>query len=209
MVSISTPVKNAGTRPRRAGAGRVTRALSGGSLALFAETIVVSLAVAFLALPGVTALPAMAAGAAHLRRHVEGETDSLVVLARDFWRALRRGWVWGVLTAVGFAAIAVTLTSPMTVAMPGGEMFRWISTGVGIVAAVVLLRATTAWQPDSRWGALIRAAARSAATDIRGSLLVVLAIGLSLLFVWMFAPLVVLVPGLLVLAANAVELRAR
>ncbi|KJL41643.1 MULTISPECIES: hypothetical protein [Microbacterium] len=209
MATISTPVANAGKKPRRGGARRITRALSGQSLGLFAETIVVSLAVALLALPGVTALPAMAAGAAHLRRHVEGETDSLFALVRDFWRALRGGWAWGVLSAAGFAAITITLTSPMTADMPGGEVFRWVSVAFGAVAAVVLLRATTAWQPDSRWSVLVRTAAESAARDVRGSLLLVLALGLSFLIVWMFAPLVVLVPGLLVLAARAVEMRTR
>lgn len=209
MATISTPTAPAGARPRRTGPGRVTRALSGSSLALFAETIVVSLAVALLALPGVTALPAMAAGAAHLRRHVEGETDSLLVLVRDVWRALRSGWMWGVLTAAGFAAIAITLTSPMTSAMPGGEVFRWVSIAVGTVGAVVLLRATTAWERESRWSVLIRGAAETAVKDVRGSLLLVLAMGLSFLIVWMFAPLVVLVPGMLVLAAGAVEMRTR
>lgn len=209
MVALSTPSVSAGKKNRRTGARNFTRALSGRSFGLFAETIVVSLAVAFLSIPAVTALPAVAAGASHLRRHVDGETDSLVELVRDFWRALRGGWAWAVVTAAGFAAIAITLTSPMTALMPGGEVFRWLSAALGAVAAVVLLRAATAWQRGSRWSAVIRTAAHSAVRDISGSLLLLLALGFSFLVVWMFAPLVVLVPGMLVLAARAVEARAR
>lgn len=208
MASVTGPATSVAPNETTGGARRGTRALSGGSLQLFAETIVVSLAVALLALPGVTALPAMAAGAAHLRRHTEGETDSLSVLVRDFWHALRRGWVWGILGAVGFSAIAITLTSPMTAAVPAGELLRWVSAMVGAGAAVVLLRTTARWDITSRWSMLVPGAASAAAADVRGSLLLLLALALSFLLVWMFAPLVVLVPGLLALAARAVEMRA-
>lgn len=210
MAIVDAPkTTGAGKKPHAARARRLADALSSHSLGLFAETIVVSLAVAVLSLPGVTALPAFAAGAAHLRRHVEGESDSLLTLIRDFWRALRDGWAWGVVTAVGFAAIAITLTSPMAQAMPGGEAFRWVSGILGVLAAVVLLRAATSWRPRTRWSALVRAAADSAVRDVRGSFLLLLALGLSFLIVWMFAPLVVLVPGMLVLAARAVDTRAQ
>lgn len=198
----------AGTKTRPIGARRIAHALSSSSLGLFAETIVVSLAVAVLSLPVVTALPAFAAGSAHLQRHVEGESDSFAALLRDFWLALRGGWAWAVLAAVGFAAIAVTLTSPMTHTMPGGDVFTWISAILGAVGAVVLLRATTAWRPYVSWAALVRAASDVSLRDIRGSLLLLLALGLSYLMVWMYAPLVVLVPGMLVLAARAVASRA-
>ena len=48
-----------GRRPAPAGARRIARAMSGRGLALFSETIVVRLAVAVLAIPAVTALPAL------------------------------------------------------------------------------------------------------------------------------------------------------
>ncbi|KAF2417210.1 hypothetical protein B2K11_13240 [Microbacterium sp. B35-30] len=182
--------------------------MSSRGLALFSETIVVSLAVAVLAIPAVTALPALAAGAAHFRRHVEGETDSLAELGRDFLRALRRGWLWGLIAAAGFAAISVTLTSPLISAMPGGAAFRWASGLLGAGAAVVLLRATARWMPSSSWSALIRDAAGESARDLTGSLLLLLALALTGVVVWMFAPLVVLVPGMLVLAARAVVARS-
>lgn len=208
MTSTGTVPPAAGRRTAPTGAQRIARVMSGRGLALFSETIVVSLAVAVLAIPAVTALPALAAGAAHFRRHVEGETDSLAELGRDFLRALRRGWLWGLVAAAGFAAIWVTLTSPMISAMPGGEAFRWASGILGAGAAVVLLRGTARWMPSSSWSALIRDAAGESARDPGGSVLLLLALALTAVVVWMFAPLVVLVPGMLVLAARAVVARS-
>lgn len=193
--------------PEPAGAQKVARALSGGRLGLFSEVVVVSLAVGVLAIPAVTALPAFAAGSAHLRRYIDGETDALLELLRDFWAALRGGWVWALGTAVGFAAIATTLTSPLISAVPGGEPLRWVSAGVAALAAVVLLRASANWQPSERWSDLVREAAGEATRDVTGSLLQLLALGLSAVIVWMFAPLVVLVPGLLLFATRAVVFR--
>ena len=167
----------------------------------------VSLAVAVLSIPAVTAVPAFAAGGAHLRRHVTGESDSLAQLGRDFLRALSRGWAWGAGVAAGFAAILITVTSPMTSAVPGGDLFRWISTVVGVATAVVMLRATAGWVATARWSQLVRGAADESVRDLAGSLLIVLALALCGLIVWMFAPLVVLVPGLLVLATRAVVAR--
>jgi len=201
----STPASTSKAAPT--GARKVARLLGSSGLGLFSETIVVSLAVAVLSIPAVTALPAFAAGSAHLRRHVDGESDALPELGRDFLRALARGWPWGIATAAGFAAIVVTLTSPLTSAMPGGDVFRWVSAIVGLIAAVVLLRAAGTWTPSARWGTLIREAAEESGRDVAGSLLVILALALSGLIVWMFAPLVVLVPGLLVLATRAVIAR--
>ncbi|MDR7186883.1 hypothetical protein J2X85_003944 [Microbacterium trichothecenolyticum] len=214
-VTDTTPRHGAGARvgaraagrPPR-GAQRIARVLSSRGLGLFSETIVVSLAVAVLALPAVTALPAFAAGAAHFRRHVEGESDSLLELGRDFLRALRRGWLWGVLSAAAFWAIAATLTSPVILEMPGGGVYRWASGLIGLGIGVVLLRAIAQWRPTASWSALIRGAAEESVRDIPGSFLLLLALGMSGLVVWMFAPLVVLVPGMLVLAARAVVSRA-
>ncbi|KAF2414250.1 hypothetical protein B1729_05835 [Microbacterium sp. B35-04] len=208
MTSTRTVPPAAGRRTAPTGVRRIAGVMSSRGLALFSETIVVSLAVAVLAIPAVTALPALAAGAAHFRRHVEGETDSLAELGRDFLRALRRGWLWGLIAAAGFAAISVTLTSPLISAMPGGEAFRWASGLLGAAAAVVLLRATARWMPSSSWSALIRDAAGESARDLTGSLLLLLALALTGVVVWMFAPLVVLVPGMLVLAARAVVARS-
>jgi hypothetical protein len=93
--------------------------------------------------------------------------------------------------------------------MPGAGLFRSVSAVIGATAAVVLLRAAGRWSPSAHWSALIREAAEESARDISGSLLLILAIALSALIVWMFAPLVVLVPGMLVLATRAVAARSR
>ncbi|GAB3255462.1 hypothetical protein [Kineosporia babensis] len=184
-------------------------AVTSGRTGLFAEMLVVSLAVALLALPGLTALPALAAGCAHLRRHVEGSSDSLRYLWADFRRAVRHGWGWGALTAVTAAAAVTTFARADLEGMPGGGSAAWISAAVTVVAAIVLLRAAALWSPDQRWPDLIRAAAEATVRDLGGSALLLLALGLSFTIVWMFAPTVVLVPGMLVLAACAVVSRQR
>lgn len=199
----------ASVRKRDAGRRRLVGVMTSRGLALFSEIVVVSLAVAMLSLPAVTALPALAAGGAHLRRHLDGESDALVDLWRDFVRALRRGWAWGVLAAITCAAIAFTLVTPAVVDVPGGEAVRWVSGGLGVGISIVLLRATARWSPSARWSVLLRESAEHAVRDTAGSLMLVLALALSVVIVWMFAPLVVLVPGMLILAARAVDGRSR
>ena len=89
---------------------RFAGALRSRGLALFAEVVWVGLLVALCSLPVVTALPAAAAGAARLRRHIAGEDDALNGFVRDLGSALRRGWLAGALAAaVGFALIVNTM----------------------------------------------------------------------------------------------------
>ncbi|NNH21986.1 hypothetical protein HLB09_02555, partial [Pseudokineococcus marinus] len=71
-----------GTTPagRRSTAPDAPRGV-GPSLALLGEVVVVGVVVALAVVPLVTALPALAAGALHLRAHVRGEADGLRALA--------------------------------------------------------------------------------------------------------------------------------
>ena len=74
---------------------REPEVFGGRRVAAFGETLVVGLAVTALALPLVTAAPALAAGTRHLTNHVEGRSDTVGSLFRDGWRAIRTGWLFG------------------------------------------------------------------------------------------------------------------
>lgn len=191
-------------------ASRVMGAVvAGRGLALFAEVIVVALLVALCSLPVVTALPAFAAGARHIRRHAAGEEDGVMIFARDLLTAVRGGWPWGVVTGGAGAAIVVNATADFMGAVPGGGIVRVLSLVVAAAGVVTLLRASAAWEPGAAWSRLVPDAARAAVADLPGTLLLALAVGLTVLIVWMFAPLAVLAPGLLLLGAVAVHHRAR
>lgn len=184
---------------------RFAGALRSRGLALFAEVVWVGLLVALSSLPVVTALPAAAAGAARLRRHIAGEDDALNGFVRDLGSALRRGWLAGAIAAaVGFALV-VNTTAPMMAAVPGGEALRLVSIAAAVVLGTVALRVAAMWHPDAGWRLLLRTAAARTASDLRGTAMLVLAIVLAATIVWMFAPLVVLAPGLLLFAAVAVS----
>lgn len=165
----------------------------------------VSLVVSLCALPVATALPAAAAGAAHLRRHIDGGDGGLGAFFRDLWPALRGGWAWGLVAGLAGFAVLVNTTSPMMDAVPGGAALRTVSLALAVAAVLVLLRGIAGWRRGARWTTLIRSAARRTASDLRGTGMLLLALALAAVVVWMFAPLVVVAPGLLLFAAVAVE----
>ncbi|MBZ2198113.1 YesL family protein [Occultella gossypii] len=176
---------------------------------LFAEVLFTGLVVTLLCLPLVTILPAMAAGAAHLRRHIEGRADPLRAVFSDFAGYLRGSWLLG----IGAIALVVLLIIDIDIAtfteLPGGEVFRVLSITVLAAGAVTALRTAggRALWPEVGWRDAVGNAARRAVADPVGSLLLLVAVGLSGVLVWMLAIFVLIVPGLLVLALVSVEHR--
>lgn len=176
---------------------------------LFSEVLLVGAVTAALSLPVLTALPAMASGVAHLRRHLDGRPDALTVLWADFGTALRRGgWAF----SLGWAVLLLVLGFNVTVAasglLPAAPLVRAVSVLLAVALVVVALRSCGAWEPASSWRAAVRIGARRAVADVAGSALLAVAVGLCALIVWMLTPLVLVVPGLLALAVVAVEHRA-
>lgn len=206
-----------GRRTRSAGRGRAgapppdgiprSPRSPGASLALLGEVAVVGVVVAVASAPLVTALPAAAAGAEHLRAHVRGDRDDLRSLGARLRAACRRPWGVPLLTGLVLAVLVVDLS--VVLLSPGSPPVPALAAlAAGAVVLVVLLRAAAAWSPGTPWGGLVREAAERSAADPSGSALVLLALGLAALLVWMLLPLVLVVGGLVVLAAVGVELRA-
>ncbi|WP_432488948.1 DUF624 domain-containing protein [Kineococcus sp. SYSU DK018] len=176
------------------------------SFELFAETLLTGVVVGVLALPLVTALPAVAGGTEHLRRHRAGEVSGTRVLLRTARAALRGSW--GVSLALLAALALLGFNALLAVGpLPGGDVLLAV-TGLLAVAVVVLaLRAAAAWRPGAAWPSLVRTAARDAAADPGGSVLLGAAVAFVVLLAWMLPPLALPGAGLVVLGLVAVEAR--
>lgn len=198
------------TDPRRSDPTAPERrvAFGGGRFGLFSEVLVVGLGVSVLSLPVVTVLPALAAGAAHVRRHVDGDTDRVVDLWHDFVAALRGVWPYALASLSLLLLLWFNTAVADTGMLPGGTGVVVLSLAVAAMLAIVLLRAAGGWHRGASWRDVIREAGRRAGDDLTGSGLLLVAMALCGVIVWMLAPLSVLVPGLLALAVVAVEHRA-
>lgn len=203
--------------------------------ALLGETLLTGLLVLVGSLPVVTLPAALAAGSAHLRRHLGGYDTSVRTFLRDWLSATRSLWALGALLPVAAGAVVVNTGLTASGALPGASAVRWVTWAAAACAAVVLVRAAAAWSdgdavlgPGDRgsgagpglgdvgaatapeaggvWKLLSRGAVR-ARDDLTGSALLLAALVMCAVLVWMLVPLVLVTGGLLSLAAVAVEAR--
>ena len=192
-----------------------------GSFGLFAETLFTGLLVAAFGVLLVTFIPAIAAGTSHLRRYLNGDVVSVQAFTADFrtsWRAL---WPLAVGAPVFAGVLVVNAVMLAAGVAPGGGRMVAVMVGLVLAVAVVSLRASAMWRPQTLssaaenpgrpaaagW-AVVANAGRDSADDPLGSTLVVVAIGGGALLGWMFFPLLVVAPGLLALALVAAEHRS-
>ncbi|MBO9555247.1 MAG: hypothetical protein J7523_11740 [Cellulomonas sp.] len=175
---------------------------------MLGASLVVGLGVSVLSLPVVTALPATAAGVAHLRRDLDGRAGTLADLWAEFRAACRGVWVVSLASVLLLAVLLLNLRAARSGALPGGTGVRVFSGVMAVTLLVVLLRAAAGWTAGASWKDVLRDAGRRTGDDLTGSFLLVVALGLCAVVVWVLTPLVVLVPGLLSLAVVAVERRA-
>ncbi|MDT0346477.1 hypothetical protein [Streptomyces litchfieldiae] len=177
-------------------------------LALFGEVVITGALVALLALPVVTALPALAAGTAHLRRHLSGDSVRVAELLRDFAAACRALWLAG----LAFTGVALVLLWNLSLAqagvIPGSGGMQAVTLVLLAAWAVLLLRTAAVWRPGADAAGAVREAVGRAREDVAGSVLLAFGWALCAVFVWMLLPLFLLTGGLLALAAVAVEARA-
>ncbi|RBM19734.1 hypothetical protein [Streptomyces sp. PT12] len=177
-------------------------------LALFGEVVITGALVALLSVPLVTALPALAAGSAHLRRHLNGESVRVADVLRDFAAACRALWP----AALAASAAALLLLWNLSLAQAGvvpGAAGLLVVTGLLLAAlAVGTLRTADAWRRGGTAGEAVREAAERARADVPGSVLLAFACAMCGVFVWMLLPLALVCGGLLSLATVAVTERA-
>ncbi|MDR6639939.1 hypothetical protein J2Y68_003605 [Paenarthrobacter nitroguajacolicus] len=193
--------------------------------ALFSETILAGVIVLLLSVPLVTAPAAYAAGVAHLERHLSGRDDSLRSLWGNFRRALPGSWKLGITTAVAAVVIVLNLLLALVGQLPGRAVILPATVILAAGGAVLLLRITANWSgqvawngdeyqvptdvPGSqRWAAAYASAKSDSLRDWSGSLLLLAAVFMAVVFVWMLQALFVIVPGTLVLAAAAIKIRS-
>ena len=175
--------------------------------ALFGEVLLVGATVLLVSVPVVTAVPALAVGVRHLRRFLAGESDSISTAVRDLVPALRDLWPLGLLVPGALGVLAFNVWFAAAAGSPGARAAGAVSATVGVAGVVVALRTAGRWIPGENWWLAVRAAAHRARRDLVGSALLVAAVAMCAVLVWMLAPLILLIGGLLVLAMLAVENR--
>lgn len=117
--------------------------------ALLAECLLTGVYVLIASLGVITLPAALAAGVAHLRRHLAGRSTRIGRFARDWWSAARDLWSLGVAAVVLAVVLAGNLRIAASGLIPGAEAVRWLSPAVAALAAVVLLRVVGAWSAPS------------------------------------------------------------
>lgn len=169
--------------------------------------MLVGVVVLVASIPLVTAVPAVAAGARHLRRHIDGGDDSVIALLRDVRLAVARLWKGGLVlpALLGFLAFNAWFLTANPI--PGGRLIAAATVVLMAGALVVALRMAATWDGETLRTRDVRAAVRRAGQDLTGSVLLVAAVGITVVLVWMLTPLAAVVGGLLAFAALSVETR--
>lgn len=185
------------------------RRFGGGGVSAFGEMLVVGLVVTAASLPLITMLPAIAAGVRHFDEHLAARDDSLQAFMGLVWRSVRSGWWFGlcwitVLTALGAGAVLGARG-----VLPGGEAYAVVCLLLALGVALIGLRSAALWDPVTGWRGLRRRGSALVLDDPVGTGYVLVGVLVAGVVVWMLPPLVVITPGLVVLAIVAAERRRR
>lgn len=183
------------------------RRFGGGMVGPFGELLVVGLVVTALSLPLVTAVPALAAGTHHLRRHLSARSDTVGELVAAAWSAIRSGWWAGLCVAALIGLLTLNVSLGVQGLVPGGGPLAIVSAFLGVTVAVVASRAASLWHPGASWGQLLRQARELTLTDPVGSLYILTGLGVSAVVAWMFLPLIIITPGMIAITLVAAEQR--
>ncbi|MFC7304334.1 hypothetical protein ACFQVC_08945 [Streptomyces monticola] len=184
----------------------------GERFTLFAEVLWIGLLVTLGSLPLVTWPAAMAAGCAAVRRtQPDGPGPGTARRFAADWRAaLRGGTLRG---AAGLGALAFLAADLRLAAvagdLPGFGLLVAVCALAATAVVVVQLRAAAAWSRSDAGGRWTRTALHRTRTDPAGTAMLGAAVAAAAVCAWQSLLLAPLVPGLLALAAVAVEGRRR
>lgn len=173
-------------------------------LALYAEVILIGVLVCVASLPVVTALAAAGSGSVLLRELVEDErTPTVRRFLALLASALRQPLVWlapvAVLAVAGLDALALAAGLPGAAAV--GPL---VAAGLALVL-LVAVRGSARWRPGLSWRQALAEAAGVVLRDWRGSLLLAGALLVIAVVALQVPGFAVVLPGLLVMAAVAVD----
>ena len=177
-----------------------------GRLALPAEVLLIGVLVCLASLPVATSLAAAGAGSTLLRELVADERTPTV---RRFAALTRASLRQPAALAAPLAALAVGVLDALALmaGLPGGRVLGPV-VGAALAALLVTgLRAAACWRPGGSWRTALAEAAPRAAADWPGSLLLVGALVVVGVVAVRVPAFTVVLPGLLVMAAVAVERR--
>jgi len=194
-------------RPVRRRPAEPVRRLGEGPVALFGEMLVAGIAVAGVSLAVVTVVPALAAGTQHIERHLSGRSDALRELFATMSAAFRGVWAATLVPVAAIAFLIVNVSLGIRGLVPGGGVLAAVSAVLAAAVAIVTCRAAALWSPGARWPELLRDGRALALSDPIGSVFVLLGLAVSVTVTWMFAPLIVIAPGMLALSLVAAERR--
>ncbi|MBS3179861.1 MULTISPECIES: hypothetical protein [unclassified Pseudoclavibacter] len=185
------------------------RALHSAGFSLFGEMLLVGVVCALLFVPFITAVAGVAAGVRHLRRHVDGRSDTMREFLADAWRCVRALVGFGALFVLWMLWLGFDLWALTRLEIPGASVVSVVVALAGVASLVAVLRLVGRWNPAAPIRHQLRAAVRLVWRDPAGSALLVFALGLAVLLVWMYPPMFIVTGGVISLAVVGVELRPR
>jgi hypothetical protein len=134
---------------------------------LFADCLLLGLAIALTAVPIVTAYPGFVAAC------------SFPFSLRGYWARLReavRSGVGGMLVPPAAAGLLALDAVAIGSGLPGSAVLGPLVVVAGVILTVLGMRAAGRWRPGAKWGVVVRAAWHDLVEDVRGSLLLGLAV---------------------------------
>ncbi|MEV7144772.1 hypothetical protein [Streptomyces tauricus] len=173
-------------------------------LELPAEVMLIGVLVGIASLPLVTSLAAAGAGAVLLREMAETQRTPTV---RRFLTLLGVSVRQPVVLLVPAAAVAVAAMDLLALAagVPGGRPIGLLIALALTFVVLVGIRSAAQWRPDHAWRTSLADAVTSVPRDWRGSLMLVGAVVVLGVVAFEAPAFTLILPGLLVLAAVAVE----
>lgn len=171
---------------------------------LFGEVLWIGVIVTVVGLPLLTLPAALAAGVRSLRRYLRAERSGLA----EFWRDVRSAVLPGMVTALAvigaLGLIGASALVASTTSLPGRELVLVVCALATVAVLTALVALASLWPPTLGWAEAARALRPALTADAGGTVLLVVAVGLTAIAAWQLPPLIVPALGCLAFAAAVV-----